>query len=123
MLDTAVHIALWVTVAITGFYAVIFMRDAEDGMKRATHIHELLPRVMAGRYVVVFLFSLGVLAFGNGPLIAYFFAICTFLGLYDGWLYYRRGLPHFKHTITGLLALIALVVSVLALMQPSEAQG
>lgn len=115
MLETLTYIALVVTVLITGYYAWIFVRDPEAAMKTATHRTECLPRVMAGRYVVVFLFTLGVLVHDTAAVSAYFFAVCAFLGLHDGWVYWRRGLPHFKHTITGLLALGALGIALLAL--------
>lgn len=120
MLDTGIYIALGITVAITGYYAWLFVRDAEEGMVKATHNHALLPRVMTGRYVVLFLISLGVMLFGDIAMIAYFFAVCTFLGLYDGWLYRSKGLPHGKHTITGVLALGAFCLTLFSLLQRGE---
>ena len=109
------YIAIVITVMITGYYAVLFARDPETAMATATHRLDLLPRVMAGRYIVLFLLTFGVLLMNDIRVSAYFFAVCTFLGLYDGWVYWSRGLPHFKHTITGLLALGALCISLLAL--------
>ncbi|MFV0515229.1 MAG: hypothetical protein ACK5MY_16595 [Jhaorihella sp.] len=121
MLPTLTHIALLITVLVTGCYAWIFVRDPESAMKIATHRSEYLPRVMAGRYVVLFLFALGVLAYNTAAVSAYFFAVCAFLGLHDGWVYWRHGLPHFKHTITGLLALGALGIALLALTTSGDA--
>ncbi|MFC3117983.1 hypothetical protein [Jhaorihella thermophila] len=125
MLDTAIDITLVVTLCITGFYAVIFVRDPQAAMETATHRLDLLPRVMAGRYVVVFLFTLGVsihfLVYRDAAVAAWFYAVCAFLGLHDGWVYRRHGLPHFKHTITGLLALGALCITVLALATSGDA--
>jgi len=42
----------------------------------------------------------------------HFFAVCTVRGLFRGRV--CRSLPHFKHTITGLPALGALCISLLA---------
>jgi len=121
MLETLTYGCLVVTVLITGYYALIFVRDPEAALDIATHRRDLLPQVMAGRYVVVFLLALGALVFNNVAVAAYFFAVCTFLGLYDGWVYRRNGLPHFKHTITGLLALGALCIALLALTSSGDA--
>ena len=115
MLPSLVYIALIVTVMITGYYAAIFVRNPELALARATHKVELLPQVMTGRYIVVFLFTLGALLFDDLRVSAYLFAVCAFIGFYDGWLYARRGLPHFKHTITGLLAFGALCITLVAL--------
>jgi len=123
MLGTLIDIALAITVGITGYYALLFIRDAETGMEKATHDHALLPRVMTGRYVVVFLFALGVMFWGNTAMVAWFFAVCAFIGFYDGWLYHSQGRPHGKHTITGVLALGALCLTLVALAQPAEAVG
>ncbi|MGR3563999.1 MAG: hypothetical protein ACU0CS_08985 [Heliomarina sp.] len=115
------YIALAITVIITGYYAVLFIRDPETAMVRATHRPELLPNVMTGRYIVMFLFAFGVLLLDNAKFSTFFFAVCAFMGLYDGWIYRSRNLPHFKHTITGLLALGALGISILALVTSGTA--
>ena len=121
MMGQFTYIALAITVIITGYYAVIFIRDPETAMVRATHRPELLPNVMTGRYIVMFLFAFGVLLLDNAKFSAFFFAVCAFMGLYDGWIYRSRNLPHFKHTITGLLALGALGISILALVTSGTA--
>jgi ABC-type xylose transport system permease subunit len=115
MLETLTYAALAITVLITGYYAAIFLRDPQAALKTATHRAELLPQVMAGRYTVVFLLTVGVLVYNDLRVTTYYFAVCAFMGFYDGWLYWRRGLPHFKHTITGLLAFGALGLALLAL--------
>ena len=116
MLETLTYVALVLTLVFTGYYALIFLRDSASAMETATHELELLPEVMAARYVVVFLITAGIMIWGSPALITYFFAVCTFLGLYDGWVYYSRGLPHMKHTFSGLMSLLALFVSSLALL-------
>lgn len=121
MLETLTYIALVITVLITGYFALIFVRDPEVALDKATHRRELLPLVMTGRYIVVFLLALGVLLLNDVAVAAYFFAVCAFLGLYDGWIYRRRGFPHIKHTITGLLALGAMCLSLLALTSSGDA--
>ncbi|MEX0284827.1 MAG: hypothetical protein AB3N23_09465 [Paracoccaceae bacterium] len=101
MLTTLVML---ITAAITGYLAYISLRDPVKAMDTVTHRVELLPHVMAGRYLVLFLLTLGVLIFGQPGVAAYFLAVCAVLGLYDGWVYASRGLPHIKHTATGLLS-------------------
>ena len=83
-LVTAVMI---ITAGLTGFYALILLRNPEGAMKTATHQLHLLPQIMAGRYLVLFLLTLGVLFLGQPEVAAYFLAVCTMLGLYDGWVY------------------------------------
>ncbi|OWU75214.1 hypothetical protein [Phaeobacter sp. 22II1-1F12B] len=121
MMGQLTYIALAITVMITGYYAVIFIRDPEVALERATHRRELLPLVMTGRYIALFLFALGVMLLNDIKLSAFFFSVCAFIGLYDGWIYRSRNLPHFKHTITGLLALGALGISILALVTSGTA--
>ncbi len=121
MLATISYLTIVVTVLITGWYAYIFVRDPDAAMEKATHRLDLLPQVMAGRYVVMFLLTVGVLILADIRVAAYYFAVCTYLGLHDGWVYWRRGLPHFKHTITGLLALGALGIALAALTLSGEA--
>lgn len=121
MLVTLTYITLVITVLITGYIAWLFVRDPQGAMETATHRLDLLPQVMTGRYIVVFLLALGALIYADVAVAAYFFAVCTFLGLYDGWLYWSRGLPHIKHTATGLLALGAFVIAILALALPGGA--
>ncbi len=116
MLETLTYAALGITVLITGYYAVIFLRDPQAALVTATHRPDLLPQVMAGRYMVVFLLTLGVLILNDLRVTIYFFAVCAFMGFYDGWVYWRRGLPHFKHTITGVLAAGALGLALLTLL-------
>jgi hypothetical protein len=98
-----------ITAGITGFMALLFLRDPARGLVAATHRPELLPQVMTGRYVVIFLLALGVLihvSVGGHPAVAaWFLAVCALMGLWDGGVYRRRGLPHARHTATGLLAL------------------
>lgn len=114
MWATLTSIVMLITVAITGYYAVIFLRNADRAMVTATHSAELLPQVMAGRYLVMFLLALGVLLANDVRMAAYFLAVSAILGLYDGWLYWSRGLPNFKHTMTGVLAVGGLSVAVVA---------
>jgi hypothetical protein len=121
MLETGIYIALAITVAITGYIAFRFVRDAEEGMVWATHHHALLPRVMTGRYVMLFLFTLGVMIYGDINMIAWLFAVCAFVGFYDGWLYRANGLPHGKHTFTGVLALGALGLTLFTMLQIGDA--
>ena len=105
MWATLTTLVMLITAGFTGFYAYASLRNPEAAMETATHELHLLPHIMAGRYLVLFLLTLGVLVLGQPGIAAYFLAVCTVLGLYDGWVYWSRGLPHWKHTQSGLLSL------------------
>ncbi|MGB1388047.1 MAG: hypothetical protein ACPG61_04065 [Paracoccaceae bacterium] len=105
MWATLTTLVMLITAGFTGYYALISLRNPEKAMETATHETQLLPHIMAGRYLVLFLLTVGVLLLGDTKVAAYFLAVCTVLGLYDGWVYWSRGLPHMKHTTSGLLSL------------------
>lgn len=111
MLATLTYIALVITVGITGSLVWRFVRNRDAAMEWATHRLVHLPEVMTGRYIAIFAFAVGVLILNDPAVSVYFFVICTFIGFYDGWVYFSKGYPHWKHTITGVLSLAALLVA------------
>lgn len=121
MWATLTTLVMLITAGFTGYYALIALRNPEQAMKTATHEVALLPHVMAGRYLVLFLLTLGVLMLGDPAVAAYFLAVCTVLGLYDGWVYWSRGLPHGRHTASGLLSLGGFCIVMGAVLWGSEA--
>lgn len=104
-----------ITLAILGSMAFAFWSNPERGMALTTHRAELLPRVMADRYTAFAALALAVILFGDLRLYAAFFAVCAFMGLADGAIYARAGHPHMKHTLSGVLSVIALGVTLAAL--------
>ncbi|MEP3698255.1 MAG: hypothetical protein ABJM74_07235, partial [Marinomonas sp.] len=79
-----------------------------------THKIENLPLVLANRYTAFAILGAVILIDGNLTLLAVFFAVSALMGLADGWNYARSNLPHIKHTMSGVLALIALVITLIA---------
>ncbi len=104
-----------ITLAILTVMAVAFWASPSRGMALTTHRTELLPRVMADRYTAFAVLALVVLLLGDLRLYAAFFAVCAFMGLADGAIYARAGHPHMKHTLSGVLSVIALGVTLAAL--------
>ncbi len=113
---TLTTLVMLITAGFTGFYAFVTLRDPLRGMETMTHKMDLLPHIMAGRYLVLFLLTLGVLFYGQIDVAIYFLAVCSVLGLYDGWVYWSRGLPHFKHTFSGVLSLFGCLALASTLM-------
>jgi hypothetical protein len=104
-----------VAAVILGVLAAAFWRNPLQGMTLATHRLEMLPRVMADRYTAFAFLAVAVVLFGDLRLYAVLFTICAFMGLVDGLIYARAGHPHLKHTASGVLSAVALVVSLTAL--------
>ena len=104
-----------ITVLILGAMAFAFWKDPEIGLRQTTHRAEMLPKVMADRYTAFALLALAALINGDPKVLAVFFAVCAFMGFADGWLYARAGHPHLKHTISGVLSAVALVIALLAI--------
>ena len=94
--------------------AVAFWTDPDKGMVRTTHRVELLPRVLADRYTAFALLGLFATVYGDLNVLAAFFAVCALMGFCDGRIYAVAGHPHIKHTISGVLSIVALVVTLTA---------
>jgi Iap family predicted aminopeptidase len=115
MLAALVTICLLVTVAILGVLAFAFWSNPARGLLQTTHRVEMLPLVMADRYSAFALLAVAILVFGDLRLTAAFFAVCAFMGFADGLIYARAGHPHMKHTVSGVLSVVALGVTLAAL--------
>lgn len=98
----------WLATALLAYMAVLFWRDPENGLKQTTHKLENLPLVLANRYTAFAIIGAAIVLSGNLTLLAVFFAVSALMGLADGWNYARSNLPHIKHTMSGVLAIIAL---------------
>lgn len=105
-----------ITLVILATMATAFWASPARGLALTTHRLELLPRVMAGRYTAFALMALFVLIHGDPALFAAFFAVCAFMGFVDGLIYARAGLPHMKHTLSGVLSVVALGVALANLL-------
>jgi hypothetical protein len=115
-LESLVTICALVTILILSLLALAFWSNPERGLLQTTHRVELLPLVMADRYTAFALIALAILVFGDLRLTAAFFAVCAFMGFADGMIYARAGHPHMKHTFSGVLSVIALGVTLAALI-------
>jgi hypothetical protein len=104
------------TMAILGVMAVAFWVSPQRGLQLTTHRVEQLPRVMAGRYTAFALLALFAIVQGDPALFAAFFAVCAFMGLVDGLIYARAGLPHMKHTLSGGLSVVAFAIAMANLL-------
>ena len=102
-------------VLMTGFLAVIFLRDPIAGLAQTTHRAEKLPDVMTDRYVAFAFLALGATIYGDFKVIAWLFAAFSFMGFADAWIYARGGFPIVKHVGAGVAALIVVIVALMAL--------
>ncbi|MGB3243604.1 MAG: hypothetical protein WBB25_03670 [Sulfitobacter sp.] len=106
---------------LTGLLAYAFWRDPVEGMAQATHHAEKLPLVMIDRYIAVAVIQFGLIFFGSLPMVAVFCVAGAIMGLGDGLIYSRAGLPHMKHTSSGLLAVFAFAVVLFYMFRGSAA--
>jgi hypothetical protein len=119
-LEALVTLCVLITVLILTVLAFAFWTNPARGLVQTTHRLELLPLVMADRYTAFALLGLAILAFGDLRLTAALFAVCAFMGFADGLIYARSGHPHMKHTISGVLSVVALGVTLAALIVGKE---
>ena len=115
MLVGAVIFCGAVTALLLAAMAVVFWRDPAEGLRQTTHRAELLPRVMADRYTAFAILALVLTLHGDLGVLAFFFAVCAFMGFADGLIYARAGHPHAKHTLSGVLSVGALGVTLAAM--------
>jgi hypothetical protein len=115
MLHALALICGGLTVLLIGAMAWLFWTDPERGLRETTHRPEQLPRVMADRYTANAALAAAFTLYGDLRVLAVFFATCAFIGFADGWIYARAGHPHIKHTLSGILGVVALGVCLAAL--------
>jgi hypothetical protein len=119
-LSMLVTLCVLITVLILSGLAYAFWSNPVRGLAQTTHRAELLPLVLADRYTAFALLALAVLVFGDLRMTAAFFGVCAFMGFADGVIYARAGHPHMKHTFSGVLSVIALGVTLAALVVERE---
>ena len=102
---------LLIGAAIVFGLAWAFYKNPEAGMAQATHRPEKLPLVMIDRYIAVGIIQIGLILFGSLEMIAVFCVAGAVMGLGDGLIYARAGHPHMKHTSSGILAVIGLILT------------
>lgn len=105
---------LVLTVLLVGYMAYLFWTDPERGLRETTHRRDRLPYVLADRYTAFAVLGLGMIAFGQYPIITVYFLAGSIMGLADGAIYARAGHPHVKHTVSGILSLLAMIVTAVA---------
>ncbi len=118
-LPIIILILLGVGAILTGLLALAFYRDPVKGMEEATHRPEMLPLVMIDRYVAVTVIQVGLFFFGSLEMVAVFCVAGMVMGFGDGLIYSRAGYPHAKHTSSGVLAFVALIVTLFYIFKSS----
>ena len=106
-----------VTVLILTLLAWAFWTDPDKGLEQTTHRLEKLPYVMADRYTAFAFLALVFTIYGDLNVLIALFAVCAFMGFADGLIYARAGHPHWKHTVSGILSMVASGVAVAARLQ------
>lgn len=112
-------ILLGVGAVLTALLALAFYRDPVKGMEGSTHRPEKLPLVMIDRYLAVTVIQIGLFFFGSLEMVAVFCVAGMIMGLGDGLIYARAGHPHVKHTSSGVLAFVALIVTLFYIFKSS----
>ncbi|GAB4263509.1 MAG: hypothetical protein Kow0013_09950 [Pararhodobacter sp.] len=113
-LSSTVTAFLVIAVLLVGYMAYLFWTDPERGLRETTHRLEKLPYVLADRYTSFAVLGLGMILFGDYPIITVYFLAGAIMGLADGAIYARAGYPHVKHTASGVLSLLAMIVTAVA---------
>ena len=114
ILSALVTVFLLIAVALVGYMAYLFWTNPERGLAETTHRIEKLPYVLADRYTAFAVLGAGMLVFGDFPIITVYFLAGTIMGLADGMIYARAGHPHLKHTASGILSALAMIVTAVA---------
>lgn len=114
-MDLALSILAFGGVLSTGYLAVIFWRNPEDGMAKVHHRGEALPTIMTGRYLSYFLLAVGAFWSGDPAIIAVLFAVFAFVSAFDTWVYLSRGQTYMPHALAGVGSLIVMGAALLAL--------
>ena len=117
--STAAYACVGLTVVSMAVLAWAFWQSPEKGFALSTHTLENLPTVMADRYVSFGLITLGAAIIGGMSMLAWVFLVGAFMGLADGWIYWRAKLKHAKHTASGLMSAVAAFVCYMAATSPA----
>ena len=103
------------TFVVLAVLAYAVWSNPERGLAQTTHRVEQLPLVLADRYTAFAILALIFTLYGDPVVLAALFGVCAFIGLADGIIYARAGHPHLKHTVSGVLSAIGLVVALAAI--------
>lgn len=114
ILSALVTAFLVIGVLLVGYMAWLFWTNPERGLRETTHRIEKLPYVLADRYTAFAVLGVGMIFFGTYPIITVYFLAGAIMGLADGAIYARAGHPHAKHTASGVLSLLAMIVTAVA---------
>ena len=76
---------------------------------------------MADRYFAFAALAAFLVWYGDLAVLAALFVICAYMGLADGYIFARRGLPHWKHTVSGILSVAAFGIVMVALAKTGAA--
>ena len=115
MLAGITLVLAWLGVIWTGVLAILFLRDPVRGLALTTHHLEDLPKVMTGRYFALVFLALGAVLYGDFKVVAFLFAVFSFLGFADAWIYHRAGKPIAKHAAAGASGVIVTLFALLSL--------
>lgn len=113
-LSSLVVVLLAIGVVLLGYMAFLFWTDPAKGLRITTHRLENLPTVMANRYTGLAVLSLGMILYGNYPIITVFFLSAAIMALSDSMIYARAGHSFIKHTASGVLSVIGMIISAIA---------
>jgi hypothetical protein len=114
MLGAVVTAFLVIGVVLVGYMAFLFWTDPARGLRETTHRMEKLPLVLADRYTAFAVLGGGMIFFGDYPIITVYFLAGAIMGLSDGAIYARAGHPHIKHTVSGVLSVLAMIAAAAA---------
>jgi len=103
-----------ITFVILALLAYAFWSDPDKGLTQTTHRLEKLPLIMADRYTAFAILALAFTLYGDLNILILFFGICAFMGFADGLIYARAGHPHWKHTASGILSVVAAIIAAAA---------
>lgn len=109
-----VILCLAVTSLLLLSLAWAFYQSPEKGYRATTHREEQLPQVMIDRYVAFAVIGLGLIFWGNTPMVAIFFLAGAIMGLGDMVIYARAGHSYSKHATAGGLSLVAMIITLVA---------
>lgn len=101
-------------ILVTGYLATIFIASPVAGMAKVHHRAEQLPQVMTDRYIAFALLALGATLYGDLKVIAYLFAVFSYVALHDAAIYARAQKPLRPHLIAGVAAALVAAVAFFA---------
>lgn len=113
-LSTLTLILASLGVVWTAVIAFVFWRDPVKGMVITTHHLDQLPQVMTDRYFAFVLLALGAVIYGDLKVVAFLFAVFSFMGFADAAIYRPVSKPIAKHLSAGIFGALVSVVALLA---------